>query len=152
EREARARRLVDSNIIGVFIWGPDDRIIDANEAFLSIVGYGRNDLVSSRLRWKELTPAEWGDADDRHTAELKAIGTIQPYQKEFFHKNGNRVPVLVGAANFEGRGDEGVAFVVDLTDRKRAEAAVRDSERRYREAQMELAHANRIATMGQLST
>ena len=151
EREARARRLVDSNIIGVFIWGPDGRIIDANEAFLSIVGYGRDDLVSSRLRWRELTPAEWDDADDQRAAELKAIGTAQPYEKEFLHKNGNRVPVLVGAANFEGRGDEGVAFVIDLTDRKRAEAAVRESERRYREAQMELAHANRIATMGHLS-
>src|SRR5262249_25208420 len=121
EREARARRLVDSNIIGVFIWGPDGRIIDANEAFLSMVGYGRDDLVSSLLRWRELTPAEWGDADDRRAAELKAIGTVQPYEKEFLHKNGNRVPVLVGAANFEGRGDEGVAFVIDLTDRKRAE-------------------------------
>ncbi|WP_225709206.1 sensor histidine kinase [Bradyrhizobium cenepequi] len=151
EREGRARRLVDSNIIGVFIWGPGGRIIDANEAFLSIVGYGRDDLVSSRLRWKELTPAEWGDADDRHAAALKAIGTAQPYEKELFHKNGNRVPVLVGAANFEKRGDEGVAFVIDLTDRKRAEAAVRESELRYREAQMELAHANRIATTGHLS-
>jgi PAS domain S-box-containing protein len=151
EREARARRLIDSNIIGVFIWDPDGRIIDANEAFLSIVGYGRDDLVSSRLRWRELTPAEWCDDDDRRAAELKAIGTAQPYEKEFLHKNGNRVPVLVGAANFEGRGDEGVAFVIDLTDRKRAEAAVRESERRYREAQIELAHANRIATMGHLS-
>jgi PAS domain S-box-containing protein len=122
EREARARRLVDSNIIGVFIWGPDGRIIDANEALLRIVGYGRDDLVSSRLRWRELTPAEWGDADDRHAAELKAIGPAQPYEKEIFHKNGNRVPVLVGAANFEGKGDEGVAFVIDLTDRKRAVA------------------------------
>ena len=99
-----------------------------------------------------MTPAEWGDADDRHAAELKAIGPAQPYEKEVFHKNGNRVPVLVGAANFEGKGDEGVAFVIDLTDRKRAEAAVRESERRYRDAQLELAHANRIATMGHLST
>jgi C4-dicarboxylate-specific signal transduction histidine kinase len=61
------------------------------------------------------------------------------------------VTVLLGGALFEGRGNEGVAFVIDLTDRKRAEAAVRDSERRYREVEMELAHANRVATMGQLS-
>jgi PAS domain S-box-containing protein len=151
QREARARRLVDSNIIGVFIWGPDGRITDANEAFLRIVGYGRDDLVSGRLRWRELTPAEWRAADDRGVEELKATGTAQPCEKEYFHKSGGRLPVLVGAANFEGRGDEGVAFVIDLTDRKRAEAAVRESERRYREAQVELAHANRVATMGQLT-
>jgi PAS domain S-box-containing protein len=151
EREAKVRRLVDSNIIGIFIWGPDDRIVDTNEAFLRIVGYSRDDLVSRRMRWRELTPAEWRDADDRRVAELKATGTAQPYEKEYFQKSGSRVPVLVGAATFEGSRDEGVAFVVDLTDRKRAERAVRQSERRYREVQAELAHANRVATMGQLS-
>ncbi len=149
--EAKIRRLVDSNIIGIFIWGPDGRIIDANEAFLRIVGYGRDDLVSGRVRWRELTPAEWRDADDRRVAELKATGTAQPYEKEYFRKGGSRVPVLVGAATFEGRQDEGVGFVVDLTDRKRAERAVRESERRYHDAQIELVHANRVATMGQLS-
>src|SRR5262245_41175231 len=90
--EARVRRLVDSNIIGIFIWGPDDRIIDANEAFLRIVGYDRDDLVSSRLRWREITPAECRDADDRRVAQLKATGTAQPYEKEYFRKGGGRVP------------------------------------------------------------
>ena len=149
--EAKIRRLVESNIIGIFIWGLDDRIIDANEAFLRIVGYSRDDLVSGRLRWRELTPAEWRDADDRRVAELKATGIAQPYEKEYFRKSGGRVPVLIGVATFEGRQDEGVGFVVDLTDRKRAERAVRESERRYHEAQIELVHANRVATMGQLS-
>jgi PAS domain S-box-containing protein len=151
EREARIRRLVEANIIGIFIWNLEGRIIDANEAFLRLVGYDRDDLVSGRLRWRELTPAEWRHADDRSLAELRATGTAQPHEKEYFQKNGNRLPVLFGAANFEGGRDEGVAFVVDLTDRKRAERAVRESERRYREVEMELAHANRIATMGQLS-
>jgi PAS domain S-box-containing protein len=149
--EAKIRRLVESNIIGIFIWGLDDRIIDANEAFLRIVGYSRDDLVSGRLRWRELTPGEWRDADDRRVAELKATGIAQPYEKEYFRKSGGRVPVLIGVATFEGRQDEGVGFVVDLTDRKRAERAVRESERRYHEAQIELVHANRVATMGQLS-
>ncbi|WP_409241706.1 AAA family ATPase [Bradyrhizobium sp. CB1015] len=151
EREARIRRLVDANIIGIFVWDRDDRIIDANEAFLRIVRYDRDDLVSGRLRWRDLTPTEWRDADDRCVAELEATGTVQPYEKEYFLKNGSRVPVLVGAATFGGRHDQGVAFVVDLTQRKRAEEEIRESERRYSEVQMELVHANRVATMGQLS-
>jgi PAS domain S-box-containing protein len=151
EREARVRRLVDANIIGIFIWDLDGRIIDANEAFLRLVGYDRDDLVSGRLRWRDLTPTEWRDADDRRLAELKASGTLQPYEKEFFQKSGGRVPVLVGAAIFEGTGDESVAFVLDLTDRERSEAAIREGERQYREIEMELAHANRVATMGELT-
>jgi PAS domain S-box-containing protein len=150
--EGKVRRLVDSNIIGIFIWNLDGRIVDANEAFLRIVGYGRDDVVSGRLSWRELTPGEWRDADDRRVAGLKVTGTAQPYEKEYFHKSGSRVPVLVGSAIFEGGLNEGVAFVLDLTDRKRAEWAERESERRYNLVQTELAHANRVATMGHLST
>ena len=149
--EAKVRRLVDSNLIGIFIWGFDGRITDANEAFLHIVGYGREDLVSGRMRWTDLTPAEWRDADNRRVAELQAAGTSQPYEKEYFQKSGGRVPVLVGATLFEEGGDEGVAFVLELTERKTAEAEARESERRYREVQMELAHASRVATMGHLT-
>ena len=149
--EAKVRCLIDSNIIGIFIWNLDGRIVDANAAFLRIVGYSRDDLSSGQLRWMGLTPAEWRGADDRRVAELKATGTTHPYEKEYIHKSGSRVPVLVGAVSFEGRSDEGVAFVLDLTDRKRAEWEARESERRFHEAQMELAHANRVATMGELS-
>src|SRR5499427_10791388 len=144
DREARARRLVDSNIIGIFIWNLDGRIIDGNEAFLRIIGYDRGDLIAGRLNWRELTPPEWQEAADRRVAQLEASGTTQPHEKEYFRKDGTRVPVLVGAAAFEGSSGEGVGFVLDLTDRKRAERA-------YTEVQMELAHANRVAAMGQLS-
>ena len=149
--EAKVRCLIDSSIIGIFIWNLDGRIVDANAAFLRIVGYSRDDLSSGQLRWMGLTPAEWRGADDRRVAELKATGTTHPYEKEYIHKSGSRVPVLVGAVSFEGRSDEGVAFVLDLTDRKRAEWEARESERRFHEAQMELAHANRVATLGELS-
>jgi PAS domain S-box-containing protein len=142
--EVKIRRLLDSNIIGIFIWSLDGRIIDANEAYLRIIGYDRGDLIAGRLNWRELTPPEWRGADDRRAAQLEASGTAQPYEKEYFRKDGTRVPVLVGAAVYEGRSGEGVGFVLDLTDRKRAERA-------YSQAQMELAHANRVATMGQLS-
>ena len=130
--EAKVRCLIDANIMGIFIWHLDGRIVDANEAFLRIVGYGRDDLSSGRLRWRELTPAEWRTADERRVAELEATGTAQPHEKEYFRKDGSRVPVLVGAATFEGMSDEGAAFVFDLTDRKKADEAVRVSEIRWR--------------------
>ncbi|WP_334403521.1 ATP-binding sensor histidine kinase [Bradyrhizobium sp. AZCC 2289] len=132
EREARIRGLVDSNIIGIVIWDVQGRIIDANQAFLDIVGYAREDLVSGRLRWTELTPAEWRDADDQALAELKTFGTVQPREKEYFRKDGSRVPILIARALFTWKQDEGVAFVLDMTDRKRAEEMLRASEQRYR--------------------
>src|SRR6202011_4166891 len=110
EREARIRRLVDSNIIGIVIGDVQGRIIEANQAFLDIVGYAREDLVSGRLRWTELTPAEWRDADDQALAELKTAGTVQPREKDYFRKDGSRVPVLVGATTLAGKHEEGVAF------------------------------------------
>src|SRR3982074_1616097 len=63
EREARIRRLVDSNIIGIMIWDFQGRIIDANEALLEMLGYSREDLISGRIAWAELTPAEWAPLD-----------------------------------------------------------------------------------------
>jgi PAS domain S-box-containing protein len=154
EREAKVRRLVDANIIGIIIFDLQGAIgiVEANEAFARIVGYSREDLVSGRMNWRELTPPEWRDVTDNGIADLRTTSTIQPYETECLHRNGNRVPVLVGAAKFEGVQDNGVAFVVDLSERKRAEQAVRDSERRYLEVEVALAHANRLATVGQLST
>jgi PAS domain S-box-containing protein len=151
EREAKIRRLVDANIIGVFIWDFDGRIIEANDALLHTVGYDRDDLTSGRLRWTDLTPTEWRELDEQGIAELNTTGTVQPYEKEYFRKDGGRVPVLIGAATFERSGNQGAAFVLDLTERKRAETEAYDSERRYRELQTELAHASRVATIGQLS-
>ena len=151
EREAKVRRLVDSNIIGILIANLDGHIQEANQAFLDIVGYDQAEVAAGRLRRTELTPPEWHDRDAQALAEMTTIGTAQPYEKEYFRKDGIRVPVLIGCATFGDRRHGVVAFVVDLTDRKRAEAAARESERRYHEVHMELAHANRVATLGQLS-
>jgi PAS domain S-box-containing protein len=149
--EAKVRCLIDSNIIGIIIWSHDGRITDANETFLRMVGYSRADLVAGQLSWMELTPAEWRSADAQRLAMMKSMGISPPYEKEYFHKGGHRVPVLVGGAAFDEAGDDGAAFVVDLSDRKKAEQAARESEKRYAEVRMELAHANRVATMGELS-
>ena len=151
KREARIRRLVDANIIGIFIWDFEGRILDANEAFLRMVGYEGIDPAVHDIRWGDLTPPEWQERETRELVpELKCAGFLQPFEKEYFRRDGSRVPVLVGAATFES-GTEGVAFVVDLSERKRAEADARDSERRYHDMQMRLADANRLASIGQLS-
>lgn len=128
EREAKIRRLVDANIMGVFIWNLEGEIIEANDAFLRMLDCSREDLLSGRVRWTDLTPAEWRDGDQRAVAEIRATGTVQPFEKEFFRKDGSRVPVLLGAAVFEEGGNDGVAFVLDLTDRKLAENALRESQ------------------------
>ena len=125
ESEAKIRRLVDSNIIGIFFTGLEGRILEANDAFLHLVGHDRDDLVSGRVRWTDLTPPEWRERDRRALAELSSNTIAQPYEKEFFRKDGSRVPVLIGGALFEEGGNEGVAFVLDLTERKRAEEALR---------------------------
>jgi PAS domain S-box-containing protein len=144
EREARIRRLVDANIIGIFIFSREGDVVEANHAFLKMVGYDREDLAAGRVRWTDLTPPEWRDRTAIARAEIGVTGAVQPFEKEYFRKDGSRVPVLIGSAAFDEQRDQGVAFVLDLTERKRAEEA-------FRKVQMQLAHANRVATMGQLS-
>jgi PAS domain S-box-containing protein len=131
EREARIRRLVDSNIIGIFIGDSRGRIIEANDAFLEMLGYGHDDVISGRMRWTNLTPAEWAPADEDALAQLSGTGTCRSYEKEYYRKDGSRVPVLVGGAFFERNADEGVVFVIDMSDRKRAEEALRESEAKF---------------------
>ena len=150
-REAKIRRLVDANIMGIFVWDVEGRILEANDAFLHIIGYDREDLAAGRVRWTDLTPSEWRDDTARRVAEVTATGTVQPREKEYFRKDGSRVPVLVGGAAVGEEPQQAIAFVLDLSERKRAEAQAREAERRYRDILMELAHANRVATMGQLT-
>jgi PAS domain S-box-containing protein len=148
ESEAKIRRLVDANIIGIFIWDFDGRIIEANDAFLRMVDYDRKDLVSGRMRWTDLTPPEWRDRDERRLPELKMTGSLQPFEKEYFRNDRSRVPVLVGAATFEEGGNQGVAFVLDLTERKRAEEALKDSKEALRRSEAWLTQAQRLSRTG----
>jgi PAS domain S-box-containing protein len=151
KREAKIRRLVDANIMGVFISNFEGRIIETNEAFLQMLNYSREDLISGGLNWRELTPPEWRDLTERSIEQLKATGTLQPYEKEYFRNDRSRVPVLVGTAVFEEGQEEGVSFVLDLSEQKRAEDALRRSQAHLAEAQAELAHVTRVTAMGELT-
>jgi PAS domain S-box-containing protein len=144
DREAKIRRLVDANIIGIFFGDLEGRIVEANDAFLRIIGYDREDLVSGRLRWTDLTPPEWHERNLRTLAELNSTRTLQPFEKEYFRKDGSRVPVLIGGALFKESGNEGAVFVLDLTERKRAQDALN-------KASAELAHVSRVTAMSALT-
>jgi PAS domain S-box-containing protein len=130
--EGKIRRLVDANILGICISNLKGAIFEANEAFLRMLQYSHEDVVSGRLRWTDLTPAEWREQDERSVAELRSTGAFHPVEKEYFRKDGSRVPMLVGGALFEKSGDEGVIFALDLTERKRAEEALGENERKLR--------------------
>src|SRR5467141_2580045 len=134
EREAKIRRLVDANIIGIIIWDLEGRILEANDAFLRMGGYDREDLISGRLNRTDLTPPEWREQDARTDAELTMIGAVQPFEKEYFRKDGGRVPVLIGLAAFGEERDQGVAFVLNLTERKCDEESLMRSEAYLAEA------------------
>jgi PAS domain S-box-containing protein len=148
EREAKIRRLIDSNIIGIFFWNFDGRILDANDAFLHMVKYDREDLVEGRMRWTEMTPPEWRDRNNLRIETHKTSGHFPPFEKEYTRKDGIRVPVLMGEATFEEGGHEGVAYVLDLTERKRAEEALRDSEQALRRSEAWLTQAQRLSHTG----
>jgi len=149
--EAKIRRLVEANVVGIVLWNLEGAIIGANDAFLHMVQYDREDLASGRVRWTDLTPAEWRARDEQAMSELKMTGIFQPFEKEYFRKDGSRVPVLLGGALFESDGNDGVAFVLDLTEQKRAQEKLQEAQQSLYATQVDLARVSRLTTMGELA-
>src|SRR5262249_5403648 len=89
---------------------------------LQMIGYSREELLSGRISWIDLTPHEYREIDARAIEELRRAGAVAPFEKEFIRKDGHRVPVLMGVATFQDSTEAGVAFVLDLSERKQAEA------------------------------
>ena len=148
---AKIRRLVEANVVGIIMWNLEGAITGANEAFLNMVQYDRDDIDSGRVQWTDLTPAEWRDRDEQAIAELKASKIFKPFEKEYVRKDGSRVPVLLGGALFEGSGNDGVAFVLDLTEQKRVQEELQQAQQSLYTTQVELARISRLTTMGELT-
>lgn len=147
QSEARLRRFYDSGLLAVIYWNMDGQITDANDKFLEMVGYQRDDLLAGQIDWVHMTPPEYRHLDACSMEELKATGVNNlPFEKEYFRKDGTRVPIIVAGAMLDDARFNGVAFVLDITERKRAEEALQKShdelEQRVAERTAELRAAN----------
>jgi PAS domain S-box-containing protein len=118
ESDMRLRRVIDSNMIGIAFGDDAGQITEANEAFLHLAGYTREDLVADGISWPALTPVECHAQQMAAIDEVRATGRCTPFEVELIRKDGRRVPVLVGGARLSARRREGVAFVLDISERR----------------------------------
>jgi len=147
--EARFRHLAESGIIGIIIADTSGNILDANEAFLSMLGYSRDDVTAGTLRWADMTPPEWRALDDFAIEQLKQHGVARAWEKEYLRRDGSRVPVVVGVALVDP--DTGIAFVLDLSERKRAEEARAFAEAALDKAEERLRQSQKMEAIGTLA-
>ena len=131
ESEAKFRRMFDSDIQGMVFSNIHGTITRANDTFLKMVGYSREELEAGLIRWREMTPPEYAPLDEQALREVAATGRIMPFEKEFIRRDGTRIPVLVGGAAFASNPEEGICFVQDISGRKRAEEMLRQSDARF---------------------
>jgi PAS domain S-box-containing protein len=132
--ESELRRFYESGMIGIIHFEVGGSITDANERFLEMMGFTREELQAGQVRWFEATPPEYGERDQRAVAEVRATGVALVYEKELIRKDGSRIPIVSGGAAIDDTRQNGVAFVLDLTARKRFENQIRQANEKLQEA------------------
>jgi PAS domain S-box-containing protein len=131
--ETRFRRLAESGIIGIIVADLLGNILEANDAALSMFGYTREELLAAKMQGSAMTPSEWRAGDEIAIGHLKSKGVAPAWEKEFLHKDGHRVPILIGAAMLDET--KCISFIADLTARKLAEQVLHQTESQLRQAQ-----------------
>ncbi|MGB3758168.1 MAG: PAS domain S-box protein [Rivularia sp. (in: cyanobacteria)] len=134
ESEAKFRRVIESNIVGIYFGDFNGKIHEANDSFLQTFGYSREELENGSLYWNRMTPQEYSELDEQKIQELQTDRVCKPFEKEYLAKDGTRIPVLLAIASIEARESEGysVCLVLDITKRKQAQLKLRESEQSYR--------------------
>ncbi|MEP0915525.1 PAS domain S-box protein [Leptolyngbya sp. DQ-M1] len=127
DSETRFRSIFECNMIPIAIW-EEERLSDANDAFLNLVGYTRSELESGQLSWRNLTPPEWAERDSRAFTESVTQGYCTPFEKEYLHKDGRRIPILLGGGAFSIGLPSGICFAIDLSQLKQTEANLREAD------------------------
>ncbi len=148
ESEARFRRLSEAGIAGILVADIDGTILEANDAYLAMIGYSRDDLARG-LNWRELTPAEHRAPSAMRLRQLDEDGVSPPYEIESIRKDGSRVPLLAGAAMLDST--QLIACVADLTSRNQAEAGRLEAERALRRSEEQLQQSQKMEAVGRLA-
>ncbi|SDD21941.1 PAS/PAC sensor hybrid histidine kinase [Massilia sp. PDC64] len=130
--EFQFRTIAESNVIGIMQYRFDGTLVKVNDALLRMLGYTRDEFERDGLSWRALTPPEWEEADRKSLETLQSKGSVEAFEKEYFRKDGSRLPVYVGAANYQGARDEGIAYILDISESKKAQSALRESEIQFR--------------------
>jgi PAS domain S-box-containing protein len=128
---SRFQRLFECNLMPMGLWTMENGIFAANPAMLKLLGCTMEELMNRRLGSSEWTPLEYQELDAKARAEMLETGICTPYEKELTAVDGSRIPVIIGAASFDGQGEAGVFFALNLTELKLARKALRESNARY---------------------
>jgi len=126
QSETKFRRIFESNLVGIIFWDRNGEITEANDRFLELVGYNRQDLNDGKVDWQKLTLPEYQELDERALLQIEKAGICDPYEKEYLSKDGSRKPVLLVAASLgDDSQNKGIAFITDIEERKKAEENIR---------------------------
>lgn len=138
----RLRRFVDANVIGILIATPAGTVIEANDYYLRLIGYTREELAQGKVDWRAITPPEWLPADEQAIRQLHERGTCTPYEKEYVRRDGSRIPILLADTLLPGPNEQIAAFALDLTAHKQAEEKLRQRDHDLQQRNDELMRFN----------
>ena len=126
--EARLQRVFESNVVGMIRWDLDrSLILEANDTFLKMTGYTHNDVAAGRLNFRDMTPPDWTPRNEEGIRTIRSDGYASPYEKEYFRKDGSRLPLIIAGTRFEDSASEGMSMLIDISKSKRAEEALQRS-------------------------